>query len=115
MLRGSIVEGQTFNRFGYVNGDPVSFIDPFGLEAMIECSKGKAKDKVVVITLKYDKKMPKNEFERKAKKLKELGDQGLLYKAQNPVSRDPNITKQYRQDMIKRIWNQYGKGNPVFA
>jgi hypothetical protein len=38
-----------------------------------------------------------------------------LYKAQNPVSRDPSITKAYRQDMIKRIWNQYGKTNPEFA
>lgn len=46
--------------------------------------------------------MPKREFEKKANKLKELGDQGLLYKAQNPVSRNPAVTREYRQDMIKR-------------
>ncbi|SFE97202.1 RHS repeat-associated core domain-containing protein [Paenibacillus algorifonticola] len=40
VLRGSIVEGQTFNRFGYVNGDPVSFIDPFGLNKNSSCKDG---------------------------------------------------------------------------
>lgn len=39
----------------------------------------------------------------------------MLRKAANPVSRDPAITKAYRQDMIKRIWNQYGKNNPELA
>ncbi|MGM7637650.1 pre-toxin TG domain-containing protein [Bacillus sp. Hm123] len=67
------------------------------------------------ITIKYDKQMPKREFERKANKLKELGDKGLLYKAQNPVPRNPAVTRAYRQDMIKRIWNQYGKINPEFG
>lgn len=31
VLRGEITDGQTFNRFAYVNGDPVQFIDPLGL------------------------------------------------------------------------------------
>lgn len=59
--------------------------------------------------------MPLNEFKRKANALKELGDKGLLYKAENPVNRNPAVTRAYRQEMIKRIWNQYGTSNPQFA
>ncbi|MCK4261155.1 MAG: hypothetical protein KAX49_19430, partial [Halanaerobiales bacterium] len=57
--------------------------------------------------------MPINEFNRKVNALKQLADQDLLYKANNPVLRNPAITKAYRQDMIKRIWNQYGQNNRV--
>lgn len=31
VIQGNITESQTFNRFSYVNGNPVSYIDPFGL------------------------------------------------------------------------------------
>jgi hypothetical protein len=40
--------------------------------------------------------MPKREFEKKANELKKLGEQGLLNKSQNPVSRNPNVTREYR-------------------
>lgn len=69
----------------------------------------------VEITLKYKDGMPARQFERKANALKDLEDQGLLRKAANPVPRDPGIARKYKQDMIKRIWNQYGKRNPEFA
>ncbi|WP_438799336.1 RHS repeat-associated core domain-containing protein [Brevibacillus laterosporus] len=44
ILRGDVTEGQTFNRFAYVNGDPVGFIDPLGLAGLGtgQCKKGKA-------------------------------------------------------------------------
>ncbi|MBA4531310.1 RHS repeat-associated core domain-containing protein [Brevibacillus halotolerans] len=44
ILPGDVTEGQTFNRFAYVNGDPVGFIDPLGLAGLGtgQCKKGKA-------------------------------------------------------------------------
>ena len=59
--------------------------------------------------------MPSREFARKAAALQELGEQGALVRAANPVARDPAITRAYRQDMIRRIWAQYGTQNREFA
>jgi len=54
------------------------------------------------------------EFQGKVTALRRLSDDGKLYKATNPVDRDPNITKDYRQNMIDRIYRQYNEQNPEF-
>ncbi|ANY67516.1 hypothetical protein BBD42_14315 [Paenibacillus sp. BIHB 4019] len=69
VLRGSIVEGQTFNRFGYVNGDPVSFIDPFGLEALSGCKAWK--DKIVLPSKPHSNKTEGHWFASKRKAVEE--------------------------------------------
>lgn len=69
------------------------------------------------VTVKVERKsfMPKAEFDRKMNALKRLGEDGKLYKATNPVERDREVTRQYRQDLIRRIHEQYGRRNPDFS
>jgi len=41
VLLGRVAEGQSLNRFGFVMGNPVSFVDPFGLEKYCgQCALG---------------------------------------------------------------------------
>ncbi|WP_345701533.1 hypothetical protein [Kitasatospora terrestris] len=58
--------------------------------------------------------MPKSQFARKAQQLHSLGRRGQMYKATNPVSRDTNITDDYKGALI-RIINNNHKGNPNLA
>ncbi|MEV0156369.1 endonuclease [Micromonospora sp. NPDC050686] len=69
------------------------------------------------VTIKIQRKpfMPKGPFQRKTNALKKLGEEGKLYKATNPVARNDKITSDYRQDLIKRIHEQYGRRNPEFS
>ncbi|ANY67525.1 hypothetical protein BBD42_14360 [Paenibacillus sp. BIHB 4019] len=126
VLRGSIVEGQTFNRFGYVNGDPVSFIDPFGLNKISSCKDGT--DKAVKktdgsgdyyeVVLKYEKNvkygdnyydMNLRDFNRKAHYLQRLSDSNSLIKTKS--ERDPSITREYKKEVIQRIIRMHYKND----
>ncbi|MFG2331527.1 DNRLRE domain-containing protein [Streptomyces sp. NPDC048604] len=69
----------------------------------------------VEITVKYQQGMSKVEFAKKAAALQKLSDQGKLFKAPNPVARNKQITKNYKGDLIKRVYDQYGSTNPAFA
>ena len=67
------------------------------------------------ISLKFIEGMNARDFARKVKSLQELGEAGELIRVMNPVARDPSVTANYRQDMINRIWQQYGQSNRDFA
>ena len=67
------------------------------------------------VSLRMVDGMSSVEFAKKARALQELGDQGRLVRAANPVARDRAVTNAYRQDMIRRIWAQYGTQNREFA
>ncbi|MFG3525230.1 hypothetical protein ACGF8B_00635 [Streptomyces sp. NPDC047917] len=57
--------------------------------------------------------MPKHEFRRKAAALKELGDQGKLFKSKSPTR--GSAASDYRQDLIDRIHKQFSKRNSEFS
>lgn len=41
-----------------------------------------------------------------------MAKRGKLRKAPNPVSRDPSVTRQYKNDLIRRAYDMYGKTDP---
>jgi hypothetical protein len=62
----------------------------------------------------YENGMPKGEFARKARALKDLSNRDLLFKASNPVERDKSVTDGYRSFVIGRIRRLYNTTNPGF-
>ncbi|WP_254613143.1 hypothetical protein [Brevibacillus sp. HB1.2] len=119
-----MTDGQTFNRFAYVNGAPIGFIDPLGL---MKCKDETAKKKVTPATKKVDelgeyyettirfetnvkwgdeyRDMNRRDFNRKVKYLQKLSDANLLRKVK-PV-RDQELTKKYKAAVIKKIIKHY--------
>ena len=119
-LQEDTYRGDGLNLYAYCANNPVMYYDPSGhglcpAELQQPGNDGTKEIEPVEITLEYVEGMDEAQFYRKANELMELGEQGLLYRAENPVQRDPMVTRNYRQDMIERIWNQYGEVNPDFA
>jgi len=118
-LQGDVYRGDGLNLYAYCQNNPVMYYDPSGYMRICPDAKfapaAKETDDFVEVTLQHKEGMPINEFKRKAKALQALGEEGKLYKAENPVARDPNVTKEYRQDMINRIYAKYNDVNPEFS
>jgi hypothetical protein len=67
------------------------------------------------VTIRFEDGFSRPGFNKKAAALVQLGDEGLLVKAPNPVARDPQLTRTWKADLIRRIYRQYGAVNPEFA
>ncbi|HEY7327872.1 MAG TPA: hypothetical protein VH592_09545 [Gemmataceae bacterium] len=65
------------------------------------------------ITLEYQPGWNQRDFVRKAKALQDLAERGKLRKAPNPVPRDPTVTANYKDALIRRAYELYGKSNPA--
>ncbi|HEX4705603.1 MAG TPA: hypothetical protein VH352_26005 [Pseudonocardiaceae bacterium] len=104
-------EARTAESFTKIGGQPERTVKP----PSSITSRLDGAPEPVTVQIWREPKMPKTEFNGKANALKRLSDDGKLSKAKNPVNRDPNVTKQYRQDMIDRIYRQYHDQNPAFS
>ncbi|WP_339278457.1 RHS repeat-associated core domain-containing protein [Paenibacillus sp. FSL W8-0426] len=119
--------GDGLNLYAYVANNPIRYVDPSGYAKAASggtpascVNKGETWNPnntgdFTEITITYKQGMPKYQFKRKAEALQQLGELGVLVKAANPVKRDRSVTKAYRQDLIQRIWSQYGQTNKDFA
>jgi hypothetical protein len=66
----------------------------------------------VVLELELKVGMDTRDFQRKFNALSDLAERGKLIKAPNPVSRNPSLTRQYRQQIIKKAELKHGENNP---
>ena len=66
--------------------------------------------KPAVVTMKFDAKMSKKDFRTKADSLLRLSREGKLRKT--PVKRDPQITRNYRGETIRRLTGRHRGNRP---
>ena len=59
--------------------------------------------------------MPKSQFALKADELRNLSDNGALFKAPNPLPPRLGIEGEYKNQLIKRVFAQFGEHNPALA
>jgi uncharacterized protein YukE len=67
------------------------------------------------VTIRFSEGFYRPHFEKKAAQLSRLSDEGRLSKAANPVARDRTVAGNYKSDVIRRVYDQYGARNPEFA
>ncbi|WP_010304017.1 hypothetical protein [Candidatus Odyssella thessalonicensis] len=71
-----------------------------------------AKPKGVTLTLEFKEGMNLRDFNRKVKALQDLAERGKLFKASNPVQRNPRVTAAYRARIKKQAEKQWKVSDP---
>jgi RHS repeat-associated protein/uncharacterized repeat protein (TIGR01451 family) len=64
------------------------------------------------LTLELEDGWDIRDFDRKTAALQDLGERGRLRKAPNPVPRDPAVTRDYKNRLIRRAYAKYGLTDP---
>ncbi|WP_457459620.1 LamG-like jellyroll fold domain-containing protein [Streptomyces sp. TE5632] len=67
------------------------------------------------ITVGWEPGMPKSQFKVKADALKQLSDEGKLFKAPNPLPPRVGIERGYKQEFFRKVYAQYNDKNPEFV
>ena len=65
------------------------------------------------ITLEYETGWNRNDFGRKARALEDLAVRGRLSKGENPATRDPSLTRQYKNRLVRRAYEEFGRSDPA--
>ncbi|QGJ69330.1 Hypothetical protein PBC10988_10040 [Planctomycetales bacterium 10988] len=65
------------------------------------------------ITLTFQNGWNRRDFSRKARALQDLAERGKLRKATNPIARDPNLTGQYKNRLIRRAHAMFAQSDPA--
>jgi hypothetical protein len=65
------------------------------------------------ITLTYETGWNARDFARKARALSDLAERGKLKKALNPVIRNPSVARQYKNLLVRRAYELFGKNEPA--
>ena len=65
------------------------------------------------IVLELEEGMNAGAFSRKARALADLAERNRLFKAPNPVARDPNIAAQFKNRLIRAAYRKYGVTDPA--
>src|SRR5436190_1507833 len=107
--RGRTAAGGSLGKLG--GGGPATVSPPPTSTSTSTSSPGSA----VGVSIRFEEGFSRPHFAKKARQLSQLSDEGKLYKAPNPVARDRAVTANYKRDVIRRIYDQYGTRNRQFA
>ena len=82
-------------------------------EAATKKAPAKQVEHAASIILAADPAWPRRDFERKLHALQDLASRGKLVRATTPVSRDPSVTADYKNRLIRAAYDTYGKKDPA--